>query len=260
MKIIKIEDSNEKSQICEKILRSLPQWFGIESAILDYIRDVEKMETWAAIESETIGFISLNKHNSFTAEIHVMGILKEYHRKNIGTQLIRAAEESLLSQGFKFLTVKTLSEKRPDKNYDKTRNFYLKYGFTAIEEFKTLWGEHNPCLMMIKKLQQHYFAVIFTSKRTSTDHEGYGKMANRMIELSQNQKGFIKAESACNSEGIGITVSYWKSLEDIKNWKTHSEHLLAQELGRSKWYESFTSRVCQVEKEYSFSGGKNDKY
>ncbi len=152
MKILKIEDPQEKSRICERILRSLPQWFGIESAILDYIKDVQAMETWVATKSDAIGFISLNKHNNQTAEIHVMGVLPEFHGKKVGSELVRVAEESLLAQRFKFLTVKTLSESRPDVNYDKTRKFYLKSGFIPLEEFKTLWGEHNPCLMMVKAI------------------------------------------------------------------------------------------------------------
>ncbi len=152
MKVIRIENPQEKSQICDKVLRSLPQWFGIESAIIDYIKDVQDMETWASVETDVIGFISIKKHNEHTAEIHVMGLLSNYHGKKIGSKLVHAAEESLIAQGFKFITVKTLSEKRSDENYDKTRKFYLKYGFTPIEEFKTLWGEHNPCLMMIKNL------------------------------------------------------------------------------------------------------------
>ena len=153
MKIIEIKDPNEKSRICEKILRSLPKWFGIESAIVDYIKDVQNMETWAVIESDVIGFVSLNKHNQKTTEIHVMGVLPAFHGQKIGSRLVEASEESLAKQGFRFLTVKTLSPYRPDENYDKIRQFYLRSGFTPIEEFKTLWGKHNPCLMMIKSLE-----------------------------------------------------------------------------------------------------------
>lgn len=163
MKIIEISDPTEKSKICERVLRALPKWFGIESAILDYIHDVQSMETWAAFDEEVIGFISLNKHNSSTAEIHVMGLLPHYHRKNVGSELIQVAEASLLDQGCKFLTVKTLSSARPDENYDKTRQFYLSYGFTPIEEFKTLWGESNPCLMMIKSIVQKPYRSTYLS-------------------------------------------------------------------------------------------------
>jgi len=142
-----------KSEICERILRSLPKWFGIESAILEYIRDVELMPMLVAKDEKTIvGFISLNKHFNQTAEIHVMGVMENYHRQHVGKTLLEAAENFLASLGVRFLTVKTLSESRPDPEYDRTRNFYLGMGFAPVEEFKTLWGEHNPCLLLIKNL------------------------------------------------------------------------------------------------------------
>lgn len=94
-----------------------------------------------------------------------------------------------------------------------------------------------------------YYAVIFTSKRTSVD-DGYVDMANKMVELASQQDGFIGVESARNE--IGITVSYWKDSESIKNWKQNTDHLLAQQFGKEKWYESFTTRICLVEREYSF--------
>ena len=153
MKLIKITDPNLKSEICNSILRSLPLWFGIEAAIVDYVNDVQSMETWAVHEGDfAIGFASINKHFSKSAEIHVMGIRQEFHRKGIGHQLIEAIERDLGSHGFQFLTVKTLSDSRPNKEYDQTRNFYLKSGFTQLEEFKTLWGEANPCLLLVKNL------------------------------------------------------------------------------------------------------------
>lgn len=153
-KIMKVHDSDLKSQICEKVLRSLPDWFGIESAILDYIKDVRAMETWSVvIDNEEIGFISVNKHNSSTAEIHVMGILPSFHGQSIGSNLVQVVERNLFSQGFKFLTVKTLGESRSNTEYDLTRKFYLRIGFSPLEEFKTLWGEANPCLMLVKALR-----------------------------------------------------------------------------------------------------------
>lgn len=94
-----------------------------------------------------------------------------------------------------------------------------------------------------------YYAVIFTSKRTSLD-EGYSDMATRMITLAQEQDGFLGVESA-RSE-IGITVSYWKDLESISKWRQNYEHLEAQEKGKSKWYEHYTVRIALVEREYSF--------
>jgi len=92
-----------------------------------------------------------------------------------------------------------------------------------------------------------YYAVIFTSIRESGDN-GYDETAIRMIELAQQQKGFLGIESA--REDLGITVSYWSDLESIKAWKMNSEHLEAQNKGRNTWYSSFKVRVSKVEREY----------
>ncbi len=153
MQIVKVIDPKIKSEICSSILRNLKPWFGIESAIVDYVNDVQQMETWAVLENEKyIGFASINKRFPESAEIHVMGVLLEYHRKGVGQQLMETVEASLRDQNCKFLTVKTLSESRLDEEYTRTRNFYLKAGFIPLEEFKTLWGESNPCLLMVKSL------------------------------------------------------------------------------------------------------------
>lgn len=92
-----------------------------------------------------------------------------------------------------------------------------------------------------------YYAVIFSSQRTKGDR-GYEKMAGKMAELASQQKGFLGIESA-REEGLGITVSYWDSLDAIKNWKEHSVHLVAQDRGKSEWYKSFALRVCKVERD-----------
>jgi heme-degrading monooxygenase HmoA len=94
-----------------------------------------------------------------------------------------------------------------------------------------------------------YYAVIFTSLKSIQDN-AYNEMSYRMVELAQQQEGYLGHESA-RSE-IGITVSYWSSLQAINNWKLHSEHLLAQQYGRTKWYDAYTVRICLVEHTYSF--------
>lgn len=94
-----------------------------------------------------------------------------------------------------------------------------------------------------------YYAVIFTSVLTQTN-DVYSEMAEEMESLAQNQEGYLGMESARNE--IGITVSYWKNLESIKNWKQNLDHLEAQRKGRASWYKSYTVRIALVEREYSF--------
>jgi len=94
-----------------------------------------------------------------------------------------------------------------------------------------------------------YYAVIFTSTRTNID-DGYDAMARKMLELAATQAGFLGAESAI--EELGITVSYWRDLESIKNWKENVDHREAQRLGRENWYASYKTRISRVERDYGF--------
>jgi heme-degrading monooxygenase HmoA len=97
-----------------------------------------------------------------------------------------------------------------------------------------------------------YYAVIFTSQRTNIDPEGYAKTAERMVQLASEQPGFLGVESARGGDGVGITVSYWDTLESIRRWRQHAEHRLAQRDGKAKWYAQYQLRVCRVEEAYGF--------
>ena len=97
-----------------------------------------------------------------------------------------------------------------------------------------------------------YYAVIFTSRRTDLDAEGYAATAERMVQLASEQPGFLGVESARGTDGLGITVSYWDSLDSIRRWREHAEHRLAQRDGKAKWYASYRLRVCRVEAEFQF--------
>ncbi|MEO9952272.1 antibiotic biosynthesis monooxygenase [Nonlabens sp.] len=94
-----------------------------------------------------------------------------------------------------------------------------------------------------------YYAVIFTSKKKNSD-PAYNQMAELMESLAVQQDGYMHHDSAKNE--IGITVSYWKSLESISKWKSQLDHQTAQKLGRDNWYEWYNVRICKVEREYEF--------
>lgn len=103
--------------------------------------------------------------------------------------------------------------------------------------------------MIAKTPRPPYYAVIFTSLRTAVD-DGYGDMAQHMVDLAEQQPGYLGHESA--REGVGITVSYWQNIEAIKQWKLHSEHIIAQRYGKEKWYTHYKTRICLVERDYGF--------
>jgi heme-degrading monooxygenase HmoA len=103
--------------------------------------------------------------------------------------------------------------------------------------------------MISKTPAPPYYAVIFTSLRSEGDN-GYSDLSERMGELAKQQPGYLGHESA-RSE-IGITVSYWKDLESIRNWKMNSEHLFAQKKGREEFYSKYKVRIAKVERDYGF--------
>ena len=94
-----------------------------------------------------------------------------------------------------------------------------------------------------------YYAVIFSSIR-SEEIDGYSEMADLMVDLASSQEGFLGIESARNE--LGITVSYWKDLNSIKKWKQHSDHIVAQQKGRTQWYKNYKTRIAKVERDYEF--------
>ena len=91
-----------------------------------------------------------------------------------------------------------------------------------------------------------YYAVIFTSVRQDGDN-GYAEMAEQMLTLASQQPGFLGFETA--RQEIGISVSYWTSLEAIQSWKSNMAHQQAQRRAKD-WYQLFRVRVCRVEREY----------
>lgn len=143
----------ETAAVCVPILHSLPGWFGIEAAITEFANEIGCLPTFLARNSEkVIGFLSLKLHTPYSAEIYVMGILPDAHRQGIGKRLMDESQKWLCAQNIEYLQVKTLGPSRSDANYAHTRDFYLAMGFRPLEEFKQIWDEHNPCLIMVKRL------------------------------------------------------------------------------------------------------------
>ena len=142
-----------QASICVPVLRMLPDWFGIEQAILDYAGEIDSLPTFLAREGrDLLGFLTLKQHNPFSAEIFVMAVCPQAQRRGIGRALVGAAQAHARGLGVEYLQVKTLGASHPDPGYLKTRAFYAALGFRPLEEFSRIWDENNPCLVMVKRL------------------------------------------------------------------------------------------------------------
>jgi ribosomal protein S18 acetylase RimI-like enzyme len=142
-----------KAASCEPILRSLPDWFGMEEAIVRYAMEIDHQPTWLAhVAEDACGFLTLKHHNRYSSELYVMGIRPEAHRQGMGRALVNEAEVFLRGRGVEYLQVKTLGPSVDDEHYARTRAFYNAMGFRPLEELPQVWNEQNPCLIMIKRL------------------------------------------------------------------------------------------------------------
>lgn len=150
--IVQITDKEEKSRISRKILEALPEWFGICEAREEYIRQSKEQLFFAAFDGECpVGFLCLKETGKDTAELAVMGVLLEYHRRGIGRELFSAAKRRAIQEGYGFLQVKTVQMGRYDI-YDDTNRFYQSLGFREFEVIPSLWGEENPCQIYVMNI------------------------------------------------------------------------------------------------------------
>lgn len=150
--VIKIADALEKEKIASLILTALPDWFGLPDSTASYIANSKTMPFWAYYrEGEAVGFISLKETSAYTAEIYVMGVLKEYHRLGVGRTLWEALLSYARDQGYEFIQVKTV-QKGHYKEYDQTNSFYEALGFRELECLPTLWDAQNPCQIYVMKI------------------------------------------------------------------------------------------------------------
>ncbi|MEO8364628.1 MAG: antibiotic biosynthesis monooxygenase [Pseudoxanthomonas sp.] len=104
-----------------------------------------------------------------------------------------------------------------------------------------------------------YYAVIFSSQRNARDEQGYGSTAQRIVELAQQQPGYLGVESTRGSDDFGITVSYWETEEAILAWRRHLEHAATRGRGRSDWYDQYELRVARVERAYGWDRDERAK-
>jgi GNAT superfamily N-acetyltransferase len=171
--LVMVDNQDEKTLICRRILESLPDWFGVPQSIDEYCRTVRSHTFWAYYSDEQpVAFLSLLEHNAYTSEIEVMGVVSSNHRQGIGTSLIKAAERYSAEHGNTFLLVKTLDFSSGDESYARTRAFYIAMEFLPLHVLKDYWDEDNPCLLMCKYIEKIEKARLERSRAESAAERG----------------------------------------------------------------------------------------
>lgn len=152
MMVKQVFDEGEKRRIAEEILAALPDWFGMPEYTREYIENSAAMPFWAVCsENDAVGFAALKETSPHTAEVYVMGVLPDHHRRGIGRELYEAFEGYAREKGYSFAQVKTVKMGHYEE-YDRTNRFYMAMGFRELECFPTLWDAWNPCQVYVKAI------------------------------------------------------------------------------------------------------------
>jgi GNAT superfamily N-acetyltransferase len=148
------------SEQCESVLRTLPRWFGVESSLLQYVRDTVTFPTFVARELEQIvAFLTIREHFPEAWEVHCIAVRASQRRHGVGRALHAHVERWLSERGARVLQVKTIADTHPSPEYAETRRFYASIGYTALEMFPELWGPRLPVLQLVKVLPAALGAV-----------------------------------------------------------------------------------------------------
>jgi GNAT superfamily N-acetyltransferase len=148
---VRVVEGRDRAAV-ERILRGLPEWFGIESSIVEYVEAAGRLPgLLAQQDGHTVGALVTERHFPTATEIHLLAVERDRHRQGIGRALLDAAEERARDQGVTIMSVKTLGPSHPDEGYRRTRLFYAACGYQPVEETHDLWPG-NPCLIMVKPL------------------------------------------------------------------------------------------------------------
>ncbi|HEX5188939.1 MAG TPA: GNAT family N-acetyltransferase [Streptosporangiaceae bacterium] len=158
-----VTSGQQAPEVVDRLLSSLPGWFGIASSNAAYVEAARTLPTYLAWPAaapggtaarsgeQPAGVLLAERHFPGAAEIHLLAVQPDLHRRGAGRALVEALERDLAADGVRWLQVKTLGPSLPDEGYERTRRFYLGIGFEPLQEITGLWPE-NPCLIMVKTL------------------------------------------------------------------------------------------------------------
>ena len=93
------------------------------------------------------------------------------------------------------------------------------------------------------------FVVIFRAQVRQFDAD-YSAMAAQMRELALTQFGCLDFTAVTEGEQE-IALSYWPDEASIRAWKRHADHLMAQKLGRERWYAAYSVEIGEITRSYS---------
>jgi coenzyme F420-0:L-glutamate ligase / coenzyme F420-1:gamma-L-glutamate ligase len=203
--VVEIQDPAERSRIADAVLRDLPEWFGIEDSTRAYVEDAAALPTFAV--APDLGFLCLKQHTSRAAELYVLGVRRDEHRRGIGRALVGEAESWCRARGIRYLQVKTLGPSRPDPGYDATRAFYEAVGFVALEELHGLWDHGNPTLILVKDVGTGFTVTPIEGLPELRQGDDLAAFIGERAELADGDVVVVAQKAVSKVEGCIVSLA-----------------------------------------------------
>jgi coenzyme F420-0:L-glutamate ligase / coenzyme F420-1:gamma-L-glutamate ligase len=204
-KVVEIHDAAARSRIAEAVLRDLPEWFGIEESTRRYVEEAATLPT-LAVEPD-LGFVCLKQHTPRAAELYVLGVRRQQHRRGIGRALVAEAERWCRARGIRYLQVKTLGPSRPDSGYDGTRAFYEAVGFVALEELHGLWSHGNPALILVKDVGPGFTVLPVEGLPELREGDDLAALIAEQAELTDGDVVVVAQKAVSKVEGQVVVLA-----------------------------------------------------
>lgn len=151
--MIEVETGGHWPSEVRRILDGLEDWFGLEESNAEYVDKASTLLNVVARDGgDVVGVCLVIRHNPLAAEIDLLAVPRDHHRRGVGRAILDHLEPELRADGVRMLHVKTRGQSIPDEGYARTLAFYEGMGFVPLEERTDIWGPENPCLILAKSL------------------------------------------------------------------------------------------------------------
>jgi Uncharacterized enzyme involved in biosynthesis of extracellular polysaccharides len=101
-------------------------------------------------------------------------------------------------------------------------------------------------------LHQNARYVVVFKGRIKPEVPGYYELADELEQMAMDGFGCVARENFRNPNREGVSLSYWKSLDDIKAWKEAARHRMAHKIGAERWYEDYALEICEIHRSYKW--------
>jgi heme-degrading monooxygenase HmoA len=80
-----------------------------------------------------------------------------------------------------------------------------------------------------------------------------------LYRLAKHIPGFLSVSGYTAENGDRIHLEYFATMEALEQWRTFPEHAKMSQVGRERFYESYTAQVCTLVSEITYPGNSSEE-